>query len=165
MLTNGQAKLINGTALAVFALLLVIAALLFFYTYVARSGDPGNWLTDAIEEMLLKQQNALAACGTIVTALPAAALSLATDSDGQITRSGRQYLVLLIPTFLISVIASILLDPESVALGRAVTPGLADSTCLRVSGYCLTLITAIFGLKLGGVSNSVSPDAKEGEKR
>ncbi len=172
MLSRIQTKIVHVVATSLFAALLSTGCFLLYYTWIALSGDPGGPLIDGITWALDKQQSALAILGTVATAVPAFALALANTAKGGITRRGWVYLTLLIPTFLLAAFANFVLEPESVNLGTATTPVVADGTALRVAGFALTYITAIFGLnRMGGRTDSVSatasapPKAKRARRR
>ena len=148
MLTPSQYDtLIHVAATTMFAILLLVAAFLGYYTYVAMSGDPGGKLIDAITWTLAQQKGLLALAGAAVTAVPAFALGLANTKAGRITRRGWTYVIILALTYAVAALTSFFLDPTEINLGTAQTPVMADATALTISTFALTYVVAILGLK------------------
>lgn len=156
---------VHVIATTLFGFFLCFSVALAYYTWVAMPGDytwvamsgEGGVLTDSIGSSLQLQQTAIAATGGIFTALPALSLGLANDDKGEVTKEGRLYLLMLVPTFLIATAVNVIMDPVAARLFSADIPALVDTAALRISGFSLTFVTAILGLsKLLG-----KPDPKK----
>jgi hypothetical protein len=163
MLTPKQTDvLIHWAATAMFVVLLVIACLLLYFTSVAMAGDNGGVVIDRITWVLERQKGALALLGTAATAVPALALGLANTPKGRMTRRGWIYVGVLVPTWVIATVGSFLMEPEGVNLGPAGMPTLVDSTALAISGFALTFLAAILGLKRVATANANAPPETTG---
>lgn len=138
---------IHVIAVTVFSCCMIISGLLLYYAILAYARGPGDWGIDFLEALLEKQQSVFALFGAVLTALPALSLGLSNEEDGRLTKRGKLYLWILIPTLLLAAAANIVLEPENMNLGRSGTPSLADTTALRLAGYSLTFLTAFLGLK------------------
>lgn len=141
---------IHVFACAVFTCCFAISILLLYFATVGMAGDPSNAVTVFTKELLARQQSVFAIFGTLLTGLPALCLALSTNKRGRLTSYGLVYLAILIPTFVIATIGNVYLEPKGVELGGIDTPGLADTTMLRLAGYSLTFIVAILGIKALG---------------
>jgi hypothetical protein len=143
---NHTRTTIHVIAVTVFSCCLIISGLLLYFAVEANSGGPGDRITNFLEALLMKQQSVFALFGAVLTALPAMTLGITNPEDGQLTKRGKIYLWILIPTLLLASVANIILEP-GMDLGYAGTPALADTTALRLAAYALTFLTAFLGLK------------------
>jgi len=143
-------RVLHVLAVTVFAGSLILTLLLDYYAYVAITSGSGNWLTDLVGVLLARQQSFMGLFGALIVGIPGFALNLATENKNSITSRGKLYLCLLVPTLAFASACSIALVPDQVDLGTAGTPQLVDSAANYFASYCVTLISAIFGLgKLG----------------
>jgi hypothetical protein len=138
---------------SIFLCVLLVSALLLYYTALNLQGNPGDDLTNALRWLLEHQSTATDVARVVLVALPALAIAACVHREGLLRPFGYVAIATLVPTLLLSGAATILLDPRFDSPGSKELAHLADATARQLAGFSLTYLSTLLGLRVFGVDN------------